>query len=103
LIYKFDHPNTSPGEGRPGVWLAPGFLFSIMEKIPVTFKYEGQEIKATLDTISGAGGGWWHLMVEGHYWGRLRRVGDSWAFDSSKFDLSHMVDHFAAIVIAWYQ
>jgi hypothetical protein len=52
--------------------------------------------------VAGAGGGVWHLMVNGYYWGRLRLISDRWFFDESKYNVGHLVDHFAATVTAWY-
>lgn len=74
-----------------------------MNKIPVTFEYEGKEFSGTLDEVAGAGADYWHLTVNKHYWGRLRKVGETWFFDESKWKVAHLVDHFAAVVIAWYQ
>jgi hypothetical protein len=74
-----------------------------MNKIPVTFTYQGTEYKGTLDEVAGAGANTWHLMVNGYYWGRLRRAGDSWIFDDNKHQVGVLVDHFAATLIAWYQ
>lgn len=72
-----------------------------MNKIPVIFPHNGKEMKGYLHAVAGAGGGVWHLMVDNYYWGRLRQVGDSWAFDISKEEVAHLVDYFAAVVISW--
>jgi hypothetical protein len=74
-----------------------------MNKIPVAFKLGGKEYSGTLDEVAGAGADVWHLMVDSYYWGRLRKAGEVWYFDESKPAVSHLVDHFAAVVIAWYQ
>lgn len=74
-----------------------------MDKIPVEFDFEGRKVKGTLDATAGAGGNVWHLMVENYYWGRLRKAGDAWYFDESKWKVADQIDHFAAVVIAWYQ
>lgn len=75
----------------------------MMDKIPVEFEFEGKKVYGTLDAIAGAGGNVWNLMVDKYYWGRLRKVGENWYFDESNRKVAHLVDHFAAVVIAWYQ
>lgn len=74
-----------------------------MNKIPVSFQYNGQHYEGTLDEVIGGGSGVWQLMVNDYYWGRLRRVNDEWFFDESKWDIGQLKDYFAAVVTAWYQ
>lgn len=74
-----------------------------MNKIPVSFELEGLKYVGTLDEVAGAGADVWHLLVQGYYWGRLRKANDQWYFDESNRKVAHLVDHFAAVVIAWYQ
>jgi hypothetical protein len=74
-----------------------------MDRIPITFLHNGKQHKGYFHAVAGAGGGVWNLMVDRFYWGRLRQVGEGWAFDSSKDDISYLVDYFAAVVVAWYQ
>lgn len=72
-------------------------------KIPVSFQYNGKRYLGTLDEVAGAGAGMWQLMVDGYYWGRLRKVKDEWFFDESKWQVGGLKDYFAAVVVAWYQ
>lgn len=74
-----------------------------MTKIPVSFEHEGHKVTGTLDEVAGGGDGVWHLMVNKHYWGRLRKVNDEWYFDESKWPIGEMKDYFAAVVTAWYK
>jgi hypothetical protein len=72
-----------------------------MDWIPVTFELDGKEIKGHLHAIAGAGGNVWNLMVDKHYWGQLCLVDDRWVFHEQRPKVAHLVDHFAAVVIAW--
>jgi hypothetical protein len=74
-----------------------------MDKIPISFELQGKQYVGTLDEISGAGGGVWHLMVERYYWGRLRLVNDEWYLDESSSEIQLRLDYFVAVIIAWYQ
>ena len=74
-----------------------------MNKIPVTITYEGKSYTGSLDEVAGAGASTWHLMIENYYWGRLRKVGDEWMFDESKYKVSEWTDYLAGVVISWYQ
>lgn len=71
--------------------------------IPVTFEFEGKQYAGHFSEVNGMGSGMWHLMADRYYWGRLRRVGDQWYFDENKPRVGHLVDYFAAVVIAWYE
>ena len=71
-------------------------------KIPVEFEFEGKKISGTLEEV-GAGRDVWQLMVNSFYWGRLRRANDQWFFDESKWKIGHLVNYFAAVVVAWYE
>jgi hypothetical protein len=74
-----------------------------MTKIPVVFKYQEKEYKGTLDEVAGANTNTWHLMIDNYYWGRLRKVGEDWMFDESKYKVGDLRDYFAGVVISWYQ
>lgn len=39
-----------------------------MDKIPVTFSYKGEEYKAILSKVSGAGGNLWHLYSHDNFY-----------------------------------
>ena len=73
-----------------------------MNKIPVSFKLNGNQYTGTLDEVYGAGGTTWHLMVNGYYCGRLRKSGEAWYFDENKFGGGQLLDYFIEVVMAWY-
>lgn len=67
-----------------------------MNKIPVTFEYEGKEYKGQLVSVSGAAANMFHLMVNNYYKGQLFKTGNGWRFSSQNGKLDHLESVFVA-------
>lgn len=75
-----------------------------MDKIPITFEYEGKEYKGTLDQVAGAAGKTWHLMIDNFYWGKLRLNDNGWFFDATPKNesMTSMAYYFGEYITLWY-
>lgn len=81
-----------------------GAFLRSLPPCPVTFNYEGKEVKGELGFAVGAGGLTWFLMVNNFYWGQLHFWNEKeWRFTSNTQDLGHLADHFGETLIAWIE
>jgi hypothetical protein len=93
------HRTPIPEKGKQ----YPLYYISVVEKVPVTFTYQGKTYSGHLSQVHGSGQRLWHLMVNNFYWGNLTYV-NGWVFHSnSKPELSALADHFGDYITAWYQ
>ena len=75
-----------------------------MDKIPISFDYQGKHYSGYFVPVHGAGANVWYLMIDNYYCGRLRLTeNQEWAFDANKFGAEELTDYFADVIIAWRQ
>jgi hypothetical protein len=68
-----------------------------LNKIPVSFEYEGIQFEGYLSKVSGAGNNAsYHLMINNYYRGQLFYASSGWRFGSNNgmFEEKYMVDFF---------
>jgi hypothetical protein len=54
-----------------------------MERISIEFTVQDKTLKGFLNAVSGSGVGMYHLIIDGYYYGRVRKYNDSWVFDGN--------------------
>lgn len=73
-------------------------------EVPITFEHEGKIYTGVFNSVSGAGSGMWHLMIDNYYKGALHYSAHcgQWRFtsNSGKFDV--LSNYFEAYMIGWF-
>ncbi len=76
-----------------------------MDKIPITFSFEGKEYKGVFSLVAGSGNSArFHLTIDGLHYGQLwltDHYGWRWASTPGYFE--GMQEEFGAVIVAWYQ
>jgi hypothetical protein len=74
-----------------------------MNKIPVSFEYNGKQLVGEFSEVGGSGGSTWHLLIDKYYKGSLMIIQDKWVFHSQTREMEDLADYFGSVLIAWYQ
>ena len=72
--------------------------------VPITFEHEDKLYSGHFNSVSGAGSGMWHLMIDNYYKGELHYSGHSgqWLFTSNSGLFDELSDYFKAYLIGWF-
>lgn len=76
-----------------------------MQKIPITFEYEGMPYTGHFRQVSGSGSvATFHLMIDNFYQGQLVHTDDNgWQFTSNQNKFITLSQFFGDYITAWMQ
>lgn len=105
LPYPISAVTSSPAmRPSPGSTKLTVSYLCRMDKIPVNFSYKGEEYKAILSKVSGAGGNLWHLYsLDNFYMGQVFQAPEGFrlATQTRIFeDDPTIIDYFERAIIA---
>ena len=76
-----------------------------MNKIPITFEYEGKQYAGIFSNVSGSGSiANYHLTIDNFFQGQLMQTEKyGWQFHNNKDNFKGMADYFGGYLVAYIQ